>query len=266
VPIPSGFTVVPAPCVGGIAVDYVTFLFGPPGPGKRYACYGFSIPGAGGAYALVKEVDLLAGTYLVQTVHTRSTNQDAAVTTTHWRWDGASDPTETDFEIVEARLDGFWSDLSTYRSPIVTGGEHRWYGPRDAPGNWGDALRIVASPLQGTGSPTAIALPQQVACSVTEMTDVRRRWGRFYIPALMAATLNTSITGTFTTAFVTDVADAAATAFIQSNPNWRLVVFGSPLPTSLEVRNIRVDTVPDIQRRRRYEGGTFQERDISNPE
>ena len=254
-PIPSGFTVVPAPCELNIAVDYLTFLFGPPAPGNRYVCLQLPQIPNGPILALVKEVPLLAGTYLLQDIHVRAQNQDVAVNTFHWRWDGAEDPGPTDFEIIESRLNGFWADLVAVRTTMVTAGEYRWYGPADAPPSaWGESIRVVTA----TGHPgTATSgLPQQVACSLTEITDVRRRWGRFYIPCLAASTLLTSDpAGLFTDTFMTTVVEAAAEHFVQSAENWRLVVFGSPLPTSLEVRDVRVDKVPDVIRRRRYDGG-----------
>lgn len=264
-PIPSGFTVVPAPCAFGAAVEYVTGLFGPPAPGNRYTCIQFGIPEGPPVLALVKEVPLLAGTYLVQTVHNRGQNQDVAVTTSHWRWAASEDPVDTDFEIVESRLDGFWSALAAYRTTLYTDGEYRWYGPFEAPGPMGEAIRVVAS-ADVAGTANLTGMPQQVACSFTEITDVRRRWGRFYIPGLVVGTMVTNaVDGLFSAGFIDVVADAGEAAFIQSNPNWRLVVFGAPLPTSLEVRSIRVDTVPDVIRRRRWDGGSSITRDISSP-
>lgn len=263
-PIPSGFTIVPAPCAFGVAVDYVTGLFGPPAPGNRYTCSGLPRIGPLVLASLVREVPLLAGTYLIQTVHDRTAGQDTAVTTFHYRWSGTGDPDATAFAAVETRLNGFWTALKSYRTSMVTGGEHRWYGPRDTPGNWGEAIRVtpVTTPLIGTATG---GLPQQVACSVTEVTDVRRRWGRFYIPCLAQTTIaSNEAAGTFSSTFVAAVATAADTAFAQSVTDWKLVVFGAPTPTSLEVRRIRVDTVPDVIRRRRWDGGTSTEVDVTS--
>lgn len=261
-PIPSGFTIVSAPCQLGIAVEYVTGLFGPPAPGNRYTCSPLPRIGPLVLASLVREVPLAAGTYLIQTVHPRDANQDSAVTTTHWRWsDEGGDPAASDFELVEARLDGFWTALATYRTTFVNEGFHRWYGPFDAPGPHGEAVRVqAAATLDGSATQ---GLPQQVACSVTLETDVRRRWGRFYIPCLGTNALaSPSDQGRWSDAFTTAVANAADTAFTQTLTDWRLVVFGAPLPTSLEVRQIRVDDIPDIIRRRRFEGGIVKTRDL----
>lgn len=261
-PIPSGFTVVTAPCQGGFAVEYVTDLFGPPAPGNRYVCSGLPRFGPLVLGALVKEVPLAAGTYLIQTVHPRDANQDSAVTTTHWRWsDEGSDPDAADHALVEARLDAFWTALVTYRTTFVNEGFHRWYGPFDAPGPHGEAIRVAAAAtLDGTATQ---GLPQQVACSVTLETDVRRRWGRFYIPCLGTNALaSPSDQGRWSDAFTTAVANAADTCFTQTLTDWRVVVFGAPTPTSLEVRQIRVDDIPDIIRRRRFEGGIVKTRDL----
>lgn len=263
-PIPSGYTVVPAPCEFGLAVDYTTYLFGPPAPGNRYVCVGFSVPGGPYLLALVKEVSLMAGTYLIQVVHARTAGQDDAVTTFHYRWSGGADPDATAFAAVETRLSGFWTAMKPYRTTLLTGGEYRWYGPFDAPGPHGDAVRVtpITTPLIGT---VTQGLPQQCAASVTEMTDVRRRWGRFYIPCLGTNVLaSPDVSGLFSSTFINAAAAAADTAFSQTLTDWRLVVFGTPLPTSLEVRSIRVDSVPDVIRRRRWDGGTSTTVDVTS--
>lgn len=263
-PLPSGYVVIPAPCLFGAAVEGVTLFYGPPAEGYRYACYSLSPPFLGPSVSLVKEVPLAAGTYLIQTVHDRFAGQDTAVTTFHYRWSGGGDPDATAFGLVETRLNAFWTAIKAYRTSLVTGGEHRWYGPFDAPGPHGDAIRVtpVTTPLIGTATS---GLPQQVACSVTEMTDVRRRWGRFYIPCLASTVLaSPDASGLFSTTFVNAVSAAADTNFSQTLTDWRLVVFGAPTPTSLEVRSIRVDSVPDVIRRRRWDGGTSVTVDISS--
>lgn len=260
-PIPSGFTIVTAPCLFGAAVEYVTGLFGPPAPGNRYTCSPLPRAGPLVLASLVREVPLVAGTYLLQTVHTRQDGQDPAVTTTHYRWSGAEDPATADFEHIEARHDVFWNGLSADRSALVYQGEYRWYGPRDTPGIWGEAIRVQATTAPD-GDATA-GLPQQVACSLTLETDVRRRWGRFYIPCLSSTTLDGTRAGLFSAVFQDRVADLAEVCFLQSHATWRVVVFGTPTPTSLEVRNIRVDNVPDVIRKRRWEGGTTMIRDVS---
>jgi hypothetical protein len=193
-------------------------------------------------------------TYLVQCVHIRGASQDVAVTTHHWRWEGAGSPGPTDFAAVETRLNTFWDAIKAYRTTIEASREIRWYGPRTEPGIWGEAARVTT---QTTGLGTATAgLPLQVSCALTQRTDVRRRWGRFYIPNLAATTITASTTPVFTSTFVNAVATAAATLLGTDVGEFAPVVFGTPEPTSLPVRAISVDIIPDIQRRRRYEGAS----------
>jgi hypothetical protein len=217
-----------------------------------------------GAIASLWTVEVpLPGTFLIQTVHTRVANQDDAVTTFHYRWNAGTDPSSTDFAAVETRLNGFWTALKAYRTTLISGGEHRWYGPFDAPGNHGEAVRVtpVTTPLIGTATQ---GLPQQVACSVTEMTDVRRRWGRFYIPCLGTNVLTSpDVSGLLSSTFINAVSAAADVAFSQTLTNWTLSVFGAPTPTSLPVRSIRVDSIPDVIRRRRWDGGTSVTVDVT---
>lgn len=238
-------------------------IWGPAYGEENLVCSHLVDPGGGSASLWTVEVPL-PGTFLIQTVHDRTANQDSAVTTFHYRWNSEDDPVDADYALVEARLNGFWTALKSYRTSLVTGGEHRWYGPFDAPGNHGEAVRVtpVTTPLIGTATS---GLPQQVACSVTEITDVRRRWGRFYIPCLSSGVLATpDAAGLFSSTFINAVSAAADTAFSQTLAEWTLSVFGVPTPTSLPVRSIRVDSVPDVQRRRRWDGGTSVTVDVTS--
>lgn len=192
----------------------------------------------------------MATTYLVQTVHERFGDllDDVEVTTTHWRWDGEGDPGPTDFETVESRLDGFWTAIIGIRSPWVRVSEHRWYPmPPSAPN---PAIRVT--PVSITGESTSPTLPPQVASTITQITDVRRRWGRFYIGSLSSAAM--TAVGRLTASARQTIAEAGEAAFVNSSPVWRLQVYGQGMtPESLPVREVMVDDVFDVQRRRRFE-------------
>lgn len=192
---------------------------------------------------------LVVSTHLVQLVHVRSTFHDVAVTTHHWRWEGASAPVDADFEAVETRMKAFLEAIKTYVTTLVTNREFRWYGPRTEPGIWGEAHRVTPF-ATNLGTATA-GLPQQIACSVTERTDVRRRWGRFYLPNISAAALTADTHGLFSPTFVAAVGAAAGDLLGTDVGDFAPVVFGTPTPTSLPIRAVAVDRVPDVQRRRR---------------
>lgn len=233
----------PLPC--DFALPAHNFAVGDPPDGARWVCVNAGFRSGSVVYA----EPLGVSTYLVQTVHVRSTFHDVAVTTHHWRWEVAGSPATTDFEAVETALGAFYEAIKTYVTSLVTQREFRWYGPRTEPGPWGEAIRVTPSVLN-LGTATA-GLPQQIACSVTERTDVRRRWGRFYLPCLGVNSLATDLHGLFLPAFVTAVGNAAETLLGTDIGDFAPVVFGAPTPTSLPVRGIQVDRVPDVQRRRR---------------
>lgn len=220
---------------------------GDPPPGTEWIC--MQAGGTAGG-AVVIASPLVVATYLVQLVHYRGTTQDVAVTTHHWRWEGSASPTAADFAAVETRMQAFWEAIKSYITVAVSSREYRWYGPRTSPGNWGEAIRVT--PVTAAAGTATTGLPHQVACAVTETTDVRRRWGRFYIPNLATSTLTADSYGLFVATFTNAVGAAANTMLATDVGEFAPVVFGSVEPTSLPVRGLRVDRVPDIQRRRRY--------------
>lgn len=236
------------PCFVGLAFHEAAY--GPPPPGKRYAC--FTLAGGGaGPFSYVYCIGVPA-TYLVQTVHERSgveaVTDDVEITTSHWRWEPATDPDASDFAVVEARLDGFWTEIAMARHPSVTVREHRWYPAVVPPASPGPTIHTAASGVLGTS--TGGLLPPQVATTLTFITDVRRRWGRFYIGGLTTSIMSTA--GRLNATDVSSIAAAGAEHFFNSATNWRVQVFGAPTPNSLPVRSVRCDDIFDIIRSRRY--------------
>lgn len=224
------------------------FQNGPPPPGYKYSCLPFLIPELG-SFAIIYTIGV-AATYLVQTVHERTGSyaDDVEVTTTHWRWSPGADPAGSDFEVVTDRLHDFWTAITAYRTTGVAVREHRWYVADPAPGPPNPTLLVTADAIAGSSG--SKPLPPQCAVTVTQMTDDRRRWGRFYIPGLTVDVLAVG-SGRLIADVADDLATQAGLAFANSHINWKLQVFGSGSPASLPVRNVRVDDVFDIQRRRR---------------
>lgn len=245
----------PGPCPPALIAHEI--FFGPAPPGKRYACIHYSSSGQTN-YSYVYTVGM-AATYLVQTIHERvgtvATADDVEVTTTHWRWDGTGDPDASDFMTVEARINGFWDEIKMARTNQIRLREHRWYPAVVPPASPGPAIHITPATVAGTS--TASLLPPQVATTLTFITDVRRRWGRFYIGGLTVGV--NSANGRLNPADASAIADAGAEHFFNSATNWRIQVFGAPTPNSLPVRSVRVDDVWDIMRSRRYGGATVRE-------
>lgn len=252
---PQDGTAYYGPCFTALFIHET--LFGPAPTGKTYKCIHYSTDSQSN-YSYVYTVGVPA-TYLVQTIHERTgaiaVADDVEVTTSHWRWDGTGDPDASDFLTVEARLDGFWDDIKAARTTNITVREHRWYPAVVPPASPGSAIHITASGIVGTS--TANLLPPQIATTLTFITDVRRRWGRFYIGGLTTTLNNAS--GRLNAGDCAEIAVAGAAAFFNSATNWRVQVFGQPTPNSLPVRSVRVDDVWDVMRSRRYGGATVRE-------
>jgi hypothetical protein len=93
-----------------------------------------------------------------------------------------------------------------------------------------------------------------VACSVTIRTDQRRHWGRFYLPSLGQAVLD-STTGRISTAFADQVAAAAVLLTDRSNTSLghpTLTVWSRTGGTHHDPQSVAVDDVPDVIRSRRF--------------
>jgi hypothetical protein len=223
--------------------------FGDPPAGYVWRCKVGALPEPVGFFSVVYAAKVPT-TYLVQTVHERSAGyvDDVEVTTTHWRWTGTGDPDESDFATVTDRLHDFWTASAAWRTTGIAVREHRWYVADPAPGPPNPTVQVTADHIAGTSG--SKPLPPQCAITVTQMTDVRRRWGRFYMGGLTVDVLGTG-TGRVLNDVVDQIAVDAAAALFNSATNWRVQVFGSGSPASLPVRSVRCDDVFDVQRRRR---------------
>jgi hypothetical protein len=158
----------------------------------------------------------------------------------------------------------------------------RWYRADSGNLPWGDPARVLTNPVTLTGSGNVC--PPQVACTVTEKTDSRRHWGRFYIPGIRVSMLNAD--GSLATNGATGIADRAQTLYNAWNTRGvQPIVLGSVKPggtllnamplggligsafersigkdttddrirITLPVTGLRVDDILDVQRSRRFE-------------
>lgn len=153
--------------------------------------------------------------------------------------------------------------------------ELRFYRPED-PLPDGRPLNVTPLLHPFTGSASPMQAPQ-VCCTVTEITAVRKAWGRIYFPA--PTTQHTTSSGTFAAAFIDKLAVGVQTLYeslldqdvvpvvktTKSLEYMRLI----PLPPVYDdidvnffhpVEAVQVDNVPDIQRRRRHVAATYKKR------
>jgi hypothetical protein len=185
--------------------------------------------------------------------------EDVMVNTLHMQT-SAGGFTSDDRDSIDDILTTFWTAFKPYVSGGIRLQEYRFYNLPSTVGPAGDPAFTVTKNLAGTGS-SAEELPNQVAMTVTWQTDIRRRWGRIYLPPVV---INAIDTGRFANGFVDIVAaavDAMGTQLIDNGTG--LVVWNRQSWTPTHIIGYRVDDVPDVIRRRRlsqkfhFVDGTF---------
>jgi len=181
---------------------------------------------------------------------------DTAVTTHHFEVPiypaGAAD-----ISAHESAFNTFWNGISNLISSDVAPNHRRYYNVPPTPGApSGDPIATNDDAKVGTAS--GVRLPPQVACSVTEVTAIRRRWGRFYLPGFTPTSLgpNGRVLGTVVAA-IADAAEAYGDSLTAAGRP--LVVLRQSDRTYQLVREVRVDNVWDIIRRRRLSTTTQRE-------
>lgn len=157
--------------------------------------------------------------------------------------------TAADYSAVEGAQETLWTSLAALISNECRLVEHRWYayGVSVTPPNPPSRITTIGAPKVGTSTQGWV---RQTGGTITLRTTLRRHWGRIYFP--MANNLWTT-GGQASSSDVDSVAAAARTALMVT-PNaqgvvpvvWdrnRKILFG--------VTQLEMDSVPDIQRRRR---------------
>lgn len=197
--------------------------------------------------------------------------QDAAMCTFHFLNITAGVPDASwitaDYTTVEGAFDAYWTAILANYSTEVKLKEYKWRpdGPAFRPfgSSLSPTVRITPRAVAGTGSGSQ-GLPPQVALSVTETTgatfiahdvegvgdQVRNRWGRYYLPAPIAAGTQW---GRVSPALQTAVANAAET-FYETCVTAQIVpvVYSPTTGHAWSVQEIHVDDIWDVIRSRRY--------------
>ncbi|SRR6266545_4590964 len=125
-------------------------------------------------------------------------------------------------------------------------------------------LHEIAIGIAGT-SATNKFLPPQVAISITEKTQFRRQWGRFYLPFPDTNAIQTGGTistgeGTIAESHVDTIRDAAGVLLDGLETDHQpMVVWSTKHQHAISVDQIQVDNLFDVIRRRRWKKSTYKQ-------
>lgn len=172
----------------------------------------------------------------------------------------------TDYTTVESAFDTFWGAIKNQYAPSVKLAQYSWRpdGPEFRPKGTSLAptLRTVARSVVGTAP--GEALPPQAAISVTETTaakftvedvegvgtQLRNRWGRFYLPAPATIACDD---GRVDPTAASQIANAAQTFYNACVAAQLIPVMYSPTTGhAWSVLEIHVDDIFDVIRSRRF--------------
>jgi len=200
---------------------------------------------------------------LVQAVFDRSAlslTEDVAVCTMHIRKHIAFAPdvgpiTGTERTDFTNKFTTFFNAIKGNISAAIKLRELRYYDVPSGPGiDMGPAARVDTLNLVGTSGGNA--LPPQVALSVTFRTDVRKHWGRFYLPGLTVTQIGAA--GRVNSATTAAVAAAAAPLCNRGGTGANLTVFSRLEWRDHDVTLVQVDDIADVIRRRRFSAPTVR--------
>lgn len=189
---------------------------------------------------------------------------------------GSPDATwiDADYAQVESAFDTFWTAIAGNYMPETKLTQYVWRadGPSFKPfgANLSPTLRATSRNAAGTAS-ASTPLPPQCAMSVTELTDakftaygvgvpgdtpgtghtqIRNRWGRFYLPAPIAQALND---GRLASGTCTSVSTAVKNFYNACVTAGNVPVMYSPTTGhAWSVTAVHVDDIVDVIRSRRY--------------
>lgn len=185
--------------------------------------------------------------------------------------------TDADYASVEARFDTWWTtNLNDFYKAETKLFEYVWRadGPAFKPfgSSLSPTLRITPKSIAGSNAGAFAMLPPQCACTVTEVvpstytafgvgvpgstpgtgrTQVRNRWGRFYMPPPSSQYLDD---GRWANGFTDTLADDTKTLYDGLVTDQFIPVVYSPTTGSAwGVEEIHVDDIVDVIRSRRFE-------------
>jgi hypothetical protein len=182
--------------------------------------------------------------------------EDVAITTHDFHAPNQDDFTDAQLEAIGSELASFWTAIGTFLAPTYTLVETRFYRGYNGDGSPGEVDLVQVHEIAGGG--VGSALPPQIACSITEIlgAESRRHWGRFYLPGFNVGSV--AADGSWAGSTVTNVATSAQNMYnLWTTAEVFPIVWVGRAPGGAsgfaQVTEIRVDNIPDVIRRRRFE-------------
>lgn len=183
--------------------------------------------------------------------------------------------TTTDYTTCETAADAMWTTIAADFATTTKLSSYTWRadGPAFKPfgTSLSPTLRITSRSVAGTGSSDTQQLPPQCAISVTEVTaahytaygvgvpghapgtgrtQLRNRWGRFYLPAPQVAAISA---GRFTSAKCTAWSNAVKTFYnALTSAQFVPVMYSPTTGSAYSIDEVHVDDIVDVIRSRRY--------------
>jgi hypothetical protein len=187
------------------------------------------------------------------------TREDVMVS--HIDWCSAPGASETKLSSAErtsiiTAIGTWWTTSKAFTCPAYTFREIRVYDYDPIDTRPGPPVQVSAVGTAGTSA--SGRLPDQVSVSVTYKTPSRKHWGRSYMPTLNQGVIDTTY-GRLTNGHCTAVANAMRTLLqtTGSSGACKPVVASIGHRALLTIKELQVDNVPDIQRRRRVKQKSF---------
>lgn len=180
-----------------------------------------------------------------------------------------------DYTAVEARFDTWWTSYKVFCGTNLSLAGYTWYkdGPAWSPTDRADgpsnpAVRTTSRAVAATSA--NIQLPPQVALTITKIVDVRKRWGRLYLPGPTTGSITTAGTmatpsvwlGYMVTCFNGCRADGKQpvvwTRGRSAYTSGRGTAIAAHGATAYEITELRADNLFDVMRSRRWSAASVR--------
>lgn len=210
----------------------------------QYATLGASAVGAGG-------IGVRRATLAVRRTAVAPADDDCNMHFDFVNYTGGSPDdtwTSADFTSVESLLTTWFNAVKVSIPAYCELYRIAWHraGAGVAKPNPAERILDIASPISASGSQL---LPPQASSSITFRTGVRRSWGRTYLP--LGTVLATN--GFLPTTVADSLCTATQSLFTSArSADFLPVVTSLHLASALGIETVEVDSVVDIQRRRRW--------------